>query len=335
MQRMLVEILITAGLVLPTLAMAAPAASPPPAAPAPAKDSPPAPATDPLAPISDRANAFREAANFLEKAKAALANNNRNFADQLFTSAELLVGPEAVAELAPRFREGAPPRVQVPTKQLPKDSAPQPSVVGGSEDEADEKVEAPTRGALTGKLILDGKSWEGRGVVLLEPVGVKWSKRTPKQRVMEQRNRQFAPRILMVPVGSTVAFPNFDNIYHNVFSRTDAKAFDLGMYKNGQSREQTFDKEGIVRLGCNLHSNMAGYVVVVAAPHYAVTNDKGEFFFKSLAPGKYKMKAWSERTKEPLVKEILIKAGSNTSNVTLNADAPVGPGVDKFGAPRG
>ena len=81
---------------------------------------------------------------------------------------------------------------------------------------------------------------------------------------MEQRNREFAPHILAVPVGSTVAFPNFDTIYHNVFSRSEAAPFDLGIYSNGQSRELTFDKDGIVRLGCNLHSNMSAYVVVVS-----------------------------------------------------------------------
>lgn len=304
---------------------------------APAPTPAPAPVADPIA---DRVRDVREAANLLEKAKAARQTGNKNFADQLFTSAEILLGAEAVQDLAPLFREGAPPRVQSPLKVLPKDSAPQPAVSGGSEDEPDADKppaveKAPTRGSLSGSLALEGKTWEGRGVVLLEPLSGKWPKRTPKQRVMEQRNRQFAPRVLMVPVGSTVAFPNFDNIYHNVFSRTDTKSFDLGMYKNGQSREQLFDKEGIIRLGCNLHSNMAGYVVVVGAPHYAVTNDKGEFFFKSLAPGRYKMKAWSERTKEPLVKEIQIKVGPNSSSTTLTPDAPAGPGVDKFGAPRG
>jgi len=171
--------------------------------------------------------------------------------------------------------------------------------------------------------------------VTLEPANGKFRKRAAKHRVMEQRNREFAPKIMAVPVGSTVSFANFDGIYHNVFSRSDVQAFDLGIYKNGQSRDVTFEKEGIMRLGCNLHANMSAYIVVVGAPHYAITDDKGHFNFRSLEPGKYRVRAWSEKTVAPVVKEITIVPEKNTVELSVPADAPTGPSADKFGASRG
>src|SRR5439155_21884639 len=118
-----------------------------------------------------------------------------------------------------------------------------------------------------GTLTVDGKSPGGISMVMLVPEKG-GTKRTPKQRVIEQRNKTFMPHVMAVPVGSTVSFPNFDQIYHNVFSLSKAKAFDLGMYKNGETREVKLDKPGIIRIGCNLHANMSAYVVVVDAPHY-------------------------------------------------------------------
>jgi len=284
-------------------------------------------------PVAERSQAIAEAASLLDKANAARQRGNRNFAEQLFSSAELILGSDALSEIAPLFREGAPPRVNTPLKQLAKDAAPQPATVGSSDEEEPPKPE-PKRGVLSGTLKLGDKPLPGRGVVTLEPAQGKWKPRAPRDRVMEQRNRDFAPKVLVVRLGSTVSFPNFDTVYHNVFSRSDARAFDLGIYKNGQSRELTFDKEGIVRLGCNLHANMSGYIVVVNAPHYAITDDKGSFKFRSLPPGKYKLKAWSEKSLQPTIREVTIVPEDNTVNVSVEADAS-SPSVDKFGVARG
>jgi len=132
-----------------------------------------------------------------------------------------------------------------------------------------------------------------------------------------------------------VAFPNFDSVYHNVFSRSETKAFDLGLYKAGQEREITFDHEGVVRVGCNLHANMSATVAVVSAPHYFVTDARGRFAFKSLDPGKYKLRAYSDRSEEPVIQSITITPDRNTVTVVLPAGARVGPLADKFGVPRG
>ncbi len=307
----------------PHLASAAPPALPtaPPTAP-------------PDGPVAERAQAIAEAASTLTKADGARKAGNKNFAEQLFSSAEILVGAQALEGIAPLFREGAPPRITTPLKQLPMDTAPQPGVSRSSEEEEPAPA-PPKRGGLAGTLQLDGKPLAGRGVVTIEPVGSKWKVRPPKDRVMEQRNRSFAPKLLVVRKGSTVSFPNFDTVYHNVFSRSDAASFDLGIYKNGQSRELVFDKPGIVRVGCNLHANMAGYIVVVDSAHYAITDEHGTFAFKSLAPGKYRMHVYTERSTSPIEQDVSIAADSTaTATVAIVGDA-VAPTLDKFGKPRG
>ena len=285
-------------------------------------------------PVLERAQAVRGAASLLEKANQARLAGNRSLADQLFTSAENIVGTPAVADLIPLFREGAPPRVTTALRAVPKDAAPQPAVVGSSEEDGDKKV--AKGGSLSGTVMLPGqRPLPGIAVITLEPASGKFPHRTPKQRVIEQRNREFAPKVLAVPVGSTVSFPNFDNIYHNVFSRSRARSFDLGMYKAGQARELTFDKEGLIRIGCNLHANMSAYVVSVAAPHYVVSEPGGKFAFRSLRPGRYRLRAWVENNDAPTVQDIEIKRDENTVAVTLSADGAARPQTDKFGVPHG
>ena len=306
-----------------------PAARPPAPAPVPAA-APAAGAA--LDPSKEKATELRQAADLLEKAADALARGNKSFAEQLFSSAELIVGPDVLAVLAPRYRVGPPPRVTTPLKVVP-DAGKQPVVAGNSdEDEPDKK---PEKGSLTGSVKLEGQAGGAVGVVTLEPIGRKWSKRSPKQRIVEQRSREFLPHVLAVPVGSTVSFPNYDPTFHNVFSSSESKSFDLGLYKGGQAREITFDKEGVVRIGCNLHANMSAFIIVVTAPHYVITDETGNFKFGSLAPGKYTLRAWSDKSLAPVTQEVTIKAGGNQVTVGVKADAPSGPAPDKFGVPRG
>ncbi|MDB4962905.1 MAG: hypothetical protein JWP01_2904 [Myxococcales bacterium] len=290
-----------------------------------------------LGPVQEKAQLFREAADQLYKAGAALDNGNQNLAEQLFSTAEILTGPEAVATIAPLFREGAPPRVTAPTQKIDTSAPPQPKVAGNSEaeDEAAKVAPPPQVGSLTGTMQIDGKAGGGFGLVTLEPASGKWKPRTPKRGVIEQRGREFLPRVAAISVGSTLSFPNFDTVFHNVFSTSTAAMFDLGIYKVGEAREYTFTKEGIIRLGCNLHANMSAYIAVVSAPSYVVTDDKGSFAFKRLAPGKYKLRAWSEKSKAPITQDITIKVGKNEVTVGVSGDAPAGPMPDKFGGKRG
>jgi plastocyanin len=302
-----------------------------------AKPAPAAPAGK-LGPVGEKAQSLREGADLLDKAGNALANGNKNLAEQLFSTAELLVGPDALSPIATMFREGAPPRITTPTVKIDTAAAPQPKVVGSSEaEDAEAKVPPPkVEGSLTGLVEIDGKPLTGAfGLVTLEPASGKWKPRTVKRRVIEQRGREFLPHLMAIPVGSTIAFPNFDSVFHNVFSTSPLGAFDLGIYKAGEAREFKFEKEGIIRLGCNLHANMSAYIAVVAAPAYVITDDKGGFAFKHLPPGKYKLKAWSERSKAPITQDVTIKAGANDVKVGVAADAAAGPAPDKFGGKRG
>src|SRR5690606_36456610 len=126
------------------------------------------------------------------------------------------------------FREGAPVRITTKTKVI-DDKAPQPEVDTSEEEEPAPPPKAKV-GSLAGHLTIDGKAPRGFGVIMLTPVKGPYKKRTPKHRIIEQRGKEFAPHVMAVPVGSTVSFPNFDSIYHNVFSLSKSKSFDLGMY---------------------------------------------------------------------------------------------------------
>jgi plastocyanin len=266
----------------------------------------------------------------MQAAIVAAKRGQRNYAEQLFSRVEAAVGAKVVAAAAPTFRVGAPPRLNTPLKKM-KDTAPQPTVVGNS-DEDDPNAKAPA--SLKGTMTVDGKPLDGLGTVMLFPADGSGKKRKAKQRVVEQREKQFSPRVLAVPPGSTVAFPNFDGIFHNVFSISATKKFDVGLYKDGDTREVKFEKAGIVRLGCNIHAKMASYILVVDAPHYVVVEGGKEFNFRALKPGKYKVRAWSERSAGPAESELVINPGVNNTVFDVKGDAEAGPSEDKFGMTR-
>jgi hemoglobin len=304
-------------------------------------------------PVLDKAHALRQASSLLEKAEAARMRGSRSYAEQLFSGAELLVAPDALAELAPLFREGAPPRVTSPLKRVPADSPAQPATVGSSEEDQPDRKPPRRRALLAGSVVAaNGRPLSTFAVVTLEPASGKSRRRHPKQRVIEQRNREFAPHVLAIPVGSSVTFPNFDSVYHNVFSRSASQPFDLGIYRGGQARELIFTKQGVVRIACNLHANMSAYIAVVSAPHYVIADATGRFTFHNLTPGRYRLRAFTEVTDEAVVQNVDLKASDNTVVVTVqraggasNTAAAGGgttgsPGsgslpTDKFGAPRG
>jgi plastocyanin len=114
----------------------------------------------------------------------------------------------------------------------------------------------------------------------------------PVQVVIEQRERRFTPDLVVIPAGSTVSFPNFDPIFHNVFSLSKAKNFDLGNYPKGATRVVTFSSPGIVAVYCHLHPNMAASIVVTPNAWTARAAANGSFTLKDLPPGTYTVVAW-------------------------------------------
>src|SRR5712691_11118257 len=110
--------------------------------------------------------------------------------------------------------------------------------------------------------------------------------------VLDQRNLSFSPRILVVRAGTTVDFPNSDRVFHNVFSFRDGKRFDLGMYPVGAMRQVVFDRPGLSRIFCNIHPNMAAYVITLDSPYFARADESGAFTIAEVPAGTYKYHAW-------------------------------------------
>jgi plastocyanin len=115
---------------------------------------------------------------------------------------------------------------------------------------------------------------------------------SPAKIVLDQRNLNFYPHVLAVRVGTTVDFPNNDRVFHNVFSFRDGKRFDLGMYPIGTLRRVTFDKPGLSRLFCNIHPNMAAYVMAVDTPYFSVADAQGAFTILAVPAATYTYHTW-------------------------------------------
>jgi plastocyanin len=110
--------------------------------------------------------------------------------------------------------------------------------------------------------------------------------------VMEQRNRAFQQDLLVIPAGGSVEFPNQDPIFHNVFSLSKAKSFDLGNYPKDQSRKVVFPKPGVVMVNCHLHPNMTATIVVAPGPYHARADAQGRFVIRDVPPGRHTVVAW-------------------------------------------
>ena len=115
------------------------------------------------------------------------------------------------------------------------------------------------------------------------------SRRAPQ---LAQQGQAFVPRVLAVAAGATVEFPNLDPIFHNVFSVSPVKRFDLGKYPRGQSRRVTFGKPGLVQVYCDIHANMAAYILVLPNHAFARPDPTGTFALPDLPRGTYALKVW-------------------------------------------
>ena len=151
-------------------------------------------------------------------------------------------------------------------------------------------------GTLSGSVSLvekNGKAGDpSDAVVYLE--GAK-AKAKPAAATVSMKGKQFIPRVTVVPVGSTVSFPNDDPIFHNVFSLSSPNRFDLDLYKRPKSGAWTFASAGVVRVYCNIHPQMSAVVVVVDTPHFARPDKEGRFTIDDVPAGRYTLRAWHER----------------------------------------
>ncbi len=135
---------------------------------------------------------------------------------------------------------------------------------------------------------------------------------------LDQENETFIPHVLPVLVGTRVRFLNSDEVYHNVFSFSAAKTFDLGRYKKGKSRTVTFDQPGIVKVYCDIHTHMNAFILVLQNPYFTLTGEDGSFHIKDVPPGSYMLKAWHGRWPEK-AQAIVVR---ESAEVNVNFEFP-------------
>ena len=153
-----------------------------------------------------------------------------------------------------------------------------------------------------------------------------------------QKNKMFSPRLLIVPVGSVVLFPNKDTFFHNVFSLFEGKRFDLGLYEAGSTREVTFSREGVSYIFCNIHPEMSAVVLALTTSFYGTADAHGIFHLHGVPSGEYELHLWVEGEAQPLLDRLTKKVRVSPENANLGelrleaAPQPSGH-LNKFGKP--
>jgi plastocyanin len=192
----------------------------------------------------------------------------------------------------------------------------------------------PSAGIIRGRLALPANGPEDRRPALVEPrttarerqprVGVVYLEVAPSaafetpvaaRERMDQRNETFVPHVLAIRIGTTVDFPNSDRIYHNVFSLSPTRRFDLGRYAVGRSKAVRFDRPGVVRVFCDIHSHMSAFILVFAHRFFAVTQPDGAFQLPPVPAGTYMLAGWLEGEVR-VTRQVVVRAGE-TSVVDL------------------
>ena len=139
----------------------------------------------------------------------------------------------------------------------------------------------------------------------------------PGRAVMDQRNETFVPHVLAITTGTTVDFPNSDRIYHNVFSLSKTHPFDLGRYAVGRSKSIRFERPGIVRVFCDIHSHMNAFILVFSHPFFSVTDAEGRYRIDNIPPGSYTLVAWNEGVAAESRAVIVSDGGSTEADFAL------------------
>jgi plastocyanin len=193
---------------------------------------------------------------------------------------------------------------------------------------------APAAGEpLTGRV-----EWKTRAnttpapaVVYAEPLD-RAAPASPGKGTLQHRNKTFIPHVVAVPAGSTIAFPNDDPIFHNAFSLSAPEPFDMGLYRAGASKQRAFTTPGVYHVFCNIHPQMAAFVVVAPTPYVTVTDQDGAWRL-DVPPGRYRVTALSERA-APATVEVSVSGSATADGLVLDESAFVAtPHLNKFGKP--
>ena len=178
---------------------------------------------------------------------------------------------------------------------------------------------------------------DGRGAVLRDAVVYATTDapqpRPKRMAVMDQKDRMFVPHVLVIQTGTSVIFPNSDDIRHQVYSFSPPKMFQLPLYKGTPAAPVLFDKAGVVTLGCNIHDRMSAFIVVVDTPYFATSDGRGKASL-DLEPGRYSVHAWfPDASNEPAPQELVITGEEQRklSFVNGRSQSNGSPGAGMFG----
>jgi plastocyanin len=131
----------------------------------------------------------------------------------------------------------------------------------------------------------------------------------------------YAPHVVVVPLGSTVRFPNHDPFNHNVFSVSEPNSFDLGLYGRGEAKSYTFTHPGLVRVYCNVHPRMVAYVLVMENRYYAQPASDGSFAIENVPAGRYRLHVWHERIPTEVINDVSAVEGQPSPQIAIALNA--------------
>jgi plastocyanin len=159
-------------------------------------------------------------------------------------------------------------------------------------------------------------------VVMLEPASGKLPVKPMAPVDVAQSKRRFMPQVTVVTVGTPVNFPNFDTVRHHVYSFSPIKPFELKLYAGVPAAPIVFDKPGAAVLGCNIHDQMAAWIVVVDTPHHARTSANGQVRLDNVPAGGYRLRAWHAGVpagKEPAAEAVTLADADMSAQIKLPA----------------
>ena len=189
---------------------------------------------------------------------------------------------------------------------------------------------AAARPALPATLVVSVQTADGRAlpgaVVTVRPLDGAARHAAPLRAVMDQVNRSFSPDLLVIPVGSTVEFPNSDSVSHQIYSFSPPKRFQLPLYRGKPYPPVHFDQPGVVTLGCNIHDEMLAYLLVTDAPWYGRTNEGGSWSTE-VPHGRYRVELWHPRIRddEADLRRELTVGDADRAELTLRLSRPPQP----------
>ena len=173
-------------------------------------------------------------------------------------------------------------------------------------------------------------------LIRLEPASTRQVRRAPGTFQMFTRGKMLLPHVLVIPVGSTVEFPNDDPISHNLFSLASSNAFDLGLYRRGAGKSHRFDTPGVVSVYCNVHPSMSAVIHVMNTPYYAFADKSGAYHLPDVPSGKYRLIAWNEQGGQTELPLEVSASGATVPPITIDSRSYRDAGhSNKMGKPYG